>query len=246
MIVPIDIECIPEQPEAPVRQAIAETIQAPAQMKKPETIAAWHAGEGAYKGVKSSLIDEQYRKTALDGSRGQICSIAWQFGIAENEGFCIHAESFHYDEAGFLSEFWNRFLSGWAGSARPYWIGHHLNFDLPYLWQRSVILGVQPPVRFEPYGRHGRDFFDNMIAWAGYRGYIGQDALCKALGIEVDGPEVEGSMVWDLFREGEYHTIRDYNLADLRKVVAIYRRLHFLRPEDGGEGLPGHDDLADE
>ena len=40
----IDIETIPEQPEEAVKARIAETIKAPATMKKAETIAEWHNG----------------------------------------------------------------------------------------------------------------------------------------------------------------------------------------------------------
>lgn len=46
----IDIETIPQQPEAKTKAVIAENIKAPAQMKKPETISAWHNGEGSYAG----------------------------------------------------------------------------------------------------------------------------------------------------------------------------------------------------
>ena len=42
----IDIETIPEQPENEVKAEIAKTIEAPATMKKAETIEAWHNGEG--------------------------------------------------------------------------------------------------------------------------------------------------------------------------------------------------------
>ena len=58
----LDIETIPEQPEESAKALIAETIEAPAAMKKPETIKAWHDGEGKYEGVKEKAIDDAYRK----------------------------------------------------------------------------------------------------------------------------------------------------------------------------------------
>ena len=73
----IDIETIPQQPEAEAKTEIAKNIQAPAQMSKAETIAAWHAGEGSYAGVKDALIEETYRKTSFDGAKGEIISIAF-------------------------------------------------------------------------------------------------------------------------------------------------------------------------
>ena len=67
----IDIETIPTQPETDAKLDIAETIKPPASMTKAETIADWHAGSGKYAGVKDRKIDEAYRKTALDGTRGE-------------------------------------------------------------------------------------------------------------------------------------------------------------------------------
>ncbi|MEG7651992.1 hypothetical protein U2441_15755, partial [Listeria monocytogenes] len=61
-------------------------------MSKTETIAAWHAGEGAYAGVKSALIEDTYRKTSFDGAKGEIISIA--FAVEDrpvtvfHRGFC--------------------------------------------------------------------------------------------------------------------------------------------------------------
>ena len=98
----IDIETIPKQPEAETKAEIAKTIKAPAQMKKPETIAAWHAGEGSYAGVKSAVIDDTYRKTSFDGAQGEICSIAYAFECNEPIGWCQDGD---VDEKTLLLEF---------------------------------------------------------------------------------------------------------------------------------------------
>lgn len=84
----IDIETIPQQPEEEAKAEIAKTIQAPAQMSKAETIAAWHAGEGSYAGVKDSLIEETYRKTSFDGAKGEVISIA--FAVDDDPVLFVH------------------------------------------------------------------------------------------------------------------------------------------------------------
>jgi len=72
----LDIETIPQQPEEEVKKFIE--VEAPGNMKKAETIEAWHNGEGKYKGAKEDAIEEKYRKTALNGTYGEIISISYQ------------------------------------------------------------------------------------------------------------------------------------------------------------------------
>src|SRR5690349_18178715 len=115
----IDIETIPQQPEAETKAEIAATIQAPAQMSKTETIAAWHAGEGSYTGVKDALIEETYRKTSFDGSKGEIISIALAAG--DDPVICVH-RGIYGDEDIMLNEVAAIMLDILCGRS-PFFIG---------------------------------------------------------------------------------------------------------------------------
>lgn len=64
-----------------------------------------------------------------------------------------------------------------------------------------------------------------MIAWAGYKDRISQDALCQALGIEGKPDGIDGSKVWDFFKEGRIEEIKAYNIDDVLKVRKIYNRI---------------------
>lgn len=224
--VPLDIETIPAQPEAEVKAAIAETIQPPAAIKKQETIDDWHAGEGKYEGDKVALIEKKYRDTSFDGAKGQICSIAWAGGL-EAEPFSLFATPGERSEADILMEFFTLIRGG--NSDRPaYFIGHYLPFDLPFIYQRAVVLGINPGFDLHQFGRHPHDYFDCMPAWAGWKGTISQDNLCAALGIDIPGPEgLEGATVWDFYKRGEFELIEKYNRVDVAKVQANYKRLTF-------------------
>jgi len=231
-IVPFDIETLPKQPEEETRKAIAETIEAPAKMKKAETIADWHAGEGKYVGEKEAAIEKQYRDTSFDGSKGQICSISWAIGLdAEPES--IFATPMIRTEADLLSNFFDRLREGLESrQPQPYFIGHFISgFDLPFLYQRAVVNKVNPGMKLGQWGRHEQQFFDNMNAWAGWKGNISQDNLCIALGIQIDEPEgiagLDGSTVWDFYKDGKYQEIEKYNCVDVLKVQANYKRLTF-------------------
>lgn len=221
----IDIETIPEQPEAEAKARIAESIQAPAQMSKPETIAAWHNGEGSYAGVKDALIEETYRKTSFDGAKGEIISIA--FAAEDGEIFCLHRGMFD-SEFNMLLSFRNDLL-GILNVRSPFFIGHNIGgFDLKFLFHRFVINNLDPKIDFRQWGKHSTQYYDTMQAWAGYGNRISQDNLCKALGIEGKPDDFDGSKVWDFYREGKIDRIAEYNIDDVVKVRKIYNRLNFL------------------
>lgn len=227
MLTPVDIETIPQQPEDGVKAAIAKTIQHPAAIKKQDTIDAWHAGEGNYEGVKDAAIDKKYRDTSFDGGKGQICSIAWAEGI-DAEPISLFADPGEKDaEAIMLKKFFASLTFG-PTAKTPYFIGHYLPFDLPFLYQRAVVLGINPGFDLKPFGKHPYDRFDCMPAWVGWKNTISQDDLCAALGIVIPGPEgLSGATVWDFYKRGEFELIGKYNRVDVGKVQANYKRLTF-------------------
>ena len=214
----LDIETIPSQsPEVHAR--IAETITPPGNYKKPETIADWVEKE------KPALVKEAIAKTSFDGSVGHVCCISvaignlppvyWEARKIEDERHAIE---------GFIAEAAN------AVSAERYVgvtiVGHNVaNFDIRFLWQRAIILGIRMPSWFprdpKPWGN---DVFDTMTAFAGSRGTIGMDRLCQALGMEGKG-EIDGSMIGDLWAKGEFEKIASYCRADVERTRKIHQRM---------------------
>ena len=220
----IDIETIPQQPEDETKALIAETIKHPATMSKQETIDDWHNGVGKYSGVKDKAIEEAYLKTSFDGSKGEIVSIAWAI---EDEAITSSSRSLEESEKSILQDFFSAVVLGKNGRV-PYFIGHYISgFDLAFLFQRAVILGVNPCFDLHPHGRHGKDYFDNMIAWAGYKNSISQDNLCRALGIEGKSDDIDGSQVWDFVKAGNIDRVSEYNRDDVNKVRQVYKRITF-------------------
>lgn len=221
----LDIETIPQQPEEESKADIAKLIMPPATMSKPETIEQWNNGEGKYAGVKDKAIDDAYRKTSFDATKGQICSIAaavddgqvlsWAKGMKEHDIIALFFQT-------------TATYAKIQSHGDPYFIGHYIGkFDLKFLWQRAVILGIKPPFKLPFYGRHGKDYYCTMEAWAGYRETISQDNLCKALGIEGKPEGIDGSKVWDFYKAGKIEDIEAYNRDDVEKVRMIYNRLTF-------------------
>ena len=228
----IDLETVPAQPEEECKAAIAETISHPSKMSKAETIADWHSGAGKYAGAKDAAIDDKYRKTSFDGGQGEIISIAW--ASEDNE---IKSKSRHLDdsEGDFLKSVLDEInadshneVAGTKYPNKPFFVGHYISgFDLKFLFHRCVVLGVKPPFEIPFDGRHGKDYFDTMIAWAGFRDSISQDNLCKALKIEGKPSDISGAQVWDFIKAGKYEEVEAYNRDDVKKVRLIYNRLNF-------------------
>ena len=107
-------------------------------------------------------------------------------------------------------------------------IGHNIiGFDLPFIFQRCLVQGinVRPFVNLSEHNVRG--VFDTMHRWwLGARRTVSLDDIAWALGIESSKTsEVEGSKVFDLYQAGKLDLIRDYNLNDVRVTRKVYERM---------------------
>ena len=213
-----DIETIPCQCEGALQNHL-DNIAAPARYKKQESIDKWIKDEGPAAAV------EAWKKTALEGISGQIVSIAWAFDKFPVMG------SINLDERIVLTDFFDAVSDnihpGEGKYQRLTWIGHNIiEFDLRFLYQRAAINDMLPNFQIPTDARHGSTVFDTMKAWAGWKGYVKQDALYAALGGEpFENDDMDGSQVWDYVQAGRYGEVLAYNKRDVSKIRYIYERL---------------------
>lgn len=229
-----DIETIPDQAENAFQRHL-EAVKPPANYKKPETIAKWMA-----ENAEAAAL-EDYRKTALTGLYGEICSIAW----AIDDGEIRHiTRDENVSEFSLLVAFWDKIYSQIreeqaadetrATWAKLEWIGHNvIDFDLRFLLQRHFVNKVRTVFTIPADSRHGHGVFDTMKEWGGWRGYVKQSELVKALHLEpptwAEGLEdVDGSHVFDLWKAKDYDTIARYNKLDVHWVREIHKRMIFV------------------
>lgn len=197
-----------------------ETIPAP----EPSGLAALSAKE-----------QETFFKTALSGDFGRILCIGYSNEDDSGNfargvlGWDEMREEFGGDEASILAEFW-RVLRAFS-PRRDVLVGHNIfDFDLKFIYKRSVILGVRPSVNLSFARYRNQPIFDTMHEWErwSYRGMVSLDKLAAVLGLASSKEGgVDGSLVYTLFRAGEHKTIRDYCLRDVELTRAIYRRMVF-------------------
>lgn len=127
-----------------------------------------------------------------------------------------------FDRDGFIKKNLGRFRLPLI----PIVVAHHAAFDLRYIWQRAIILGVEVPAWWPHDAKPWDDkrVQDTMILWAGVGNRIGLDRLCRALGIEGKG-DMDGSKVWDAVREGRIAEVAEYCSADVERLRAVHRRI---------------------
>lgn len=191
---------------------------------KDDAIAQWVAKFAEEK--VPEVAEHNWRRTALDGAKGEIISIAWAI---EDGEVCAMFRQLGDSEADMLTKFF-RELQLQLHGRNPFFIGQFIaGFDLKFIFHRAVILGVKPPFELPFYGRHGAHFYDTQEAWAGFKGRMSQDNLCKTLGIEGKPGDISGANVWDHVRDGDIKRVVEYNIDDVEKVRKIHKRLTFSK-----------------
>lgn len=219
MFLYIDIETIPCQRDG-IWDEIAASVDPPANMSKAETIAKWEADK------KPDVVDEKYRRTALDGTLGEIvvigCAIDDRPAFAEYRDLSV-------TESDFLSDAL-QLLADHLSDRSPTWVGHYITgFDLRFIWQRCVINNVAPPLKI-PHNAKPWDsqIFDTKTEWSGISGNSTSnlDALCKAMGMPGKG-DIDGSKVWDYVKEGRVEEVAEYCKADVDRTRELHRRMTF-------------------
>lgn len=235
MDITLDIETVPTQDptviealRADMRQELVEAlaaVKAPGNYKDEAKIAAFiDDAKSKLLAEHEAAVDEAYIKTGLDGGAGQICVIGWAVDDEEPHSLCIDGPS----ESAVLGAFFDELAGLYRPTKRMRFIGHnHVGFDLPFIWQRAMILGIKPPGCLPRNPKPWDDsVFDTMTEWAGVRERISMDRLCRALGIPGKG-SIGGGDVWPMVKAGRIAEVSEYCRGDVSRTRAIYKRMTF-------------------
>lgn len=216
----LDIETIPAQQEKLI-QYVSDNLQAPGNYKKQEAIDAWMAENK----------EAAYRKTALNGGFGQVVCIGYAFN--DETVNIAYSDNWNDDEAKILQRFFDDIKAAYTPSAdmTPVFIGHNIeNFDLRFIFQRAIILGIKPP-SFLPLNNksyNNLNVFDTMTEWAGKRNFVSLNELCIALNVPPKDDDIDGSKVWDYVKSGQINRVAEYCGDDVDKVRVVYNKMNFI------------------
>jgi len=261
-VVTLDIETIPDQRPGALdafRAAVQQDFKAPSGLTKEKACAdlgmtdpseikftskdrALELWAERFKEEKSEEVAQaEYRKTSFNGAAGQIAVVGLAFD--DTAPFSIYRSD--WENPGSESEIIHQAFEAIADSYNPnsmrapLFVGHYIaQFDLRFLFQRAVILGIKPPsiipFQAKPWDEQ---IFDTMTRWAGAQGSVSLDALCAALGIAGKPDGIDGSKVWDFVQAGRIDEVADYCEGDIRMARNAYKAMTFqpllleLQPE---------------
>lgn len=181
------------------------------------------------------LIDERFRQLALKAEYGRVLTVG--VTIEQRDEIVVNGvlgmdpktRRFHLEEARLLRSFWN--LLRKFDRNHDLIIGHNVfDFDLLFLYKRSIINSVKPTVELSFARYRSQPIYDTMCEWERWgRNRISLAELAEVLHLEsskVNG--LDGSRVYDYFREGRHEEIADYCRRDVALVRDIYYRMKFL------------------
>ena len=193
-----------------------------------------HAKREKKKEKENQIDVEQYLLgTSFDGAFGRILCIA--YAVDDGPVEVLSAEE--KGESEMLREFWGIVT---AISKKPYnsqypdygvcFIGHNvMDFDLRFIYQRSIIHGVKPAYDL-PFTRYrSYPIYDTMKEWVKWaNSMVGLEALCLALGVPTPKDGIDGSEVWSFYQKGKVADILEYCQRDVEATRAVWRKMNFL------------------
>lgn len=182
-----------------------------------------------------SSTGRDHQRSSLNGDTGRLLCIGFiDEGCGRKPvkgvlGWDRERGCFSDNEPEILRDFWEMMRTFRPCLDRI--VGHNIyNFDLPFIYKRSVVCGVRPSIELNFARYRNQPIYDTMCEWEKWnlRHAISLDRLARVLGLESPKTdECDGSRIAELFTRGEHKTIRDYCLKDVITTRRIYRRMTF-------------------
>lgn len=192
-----------------------ETI--PADEKQKEDLLDIYTRRSAKSKTPMGTFEEFIENTNFDGSFGRICCLSY----AIDEG---PTQSLSGDERQMLIDFWT------VAKSVNLFIGFNImEFDMRFIYQRSIILGVKPTQELNFARYRNSPIYDVMKEWAKWSNTnISLHALAKAMGVKSSKEgDIEGKDVAQAYLDGRLPEICMYCEADVEVTRKLYKRMIF-------------------
>ena len=184
-----------------------------------------------------------FDNTGFDGAFGRVLCIAYAVNDEPTRVICNDG-----NEKKTLEDFW------FVAKQIDLFVGHNImEFDLRFLLQRSIILGVRPTwKRFKledpdkkpwevtkllSFARYQNfPIFDTMCEWSNWgQGKVGLEHVALAMGIPTPKEGIDGSEVWKFYQDGKVKDICDYCMRDVETTRAVFKRMAFETDPSGSD-----------
>ena len=176
--------------------------------------------------ARSAAVETEWRKESLKSHKGRILVIGWAID-GEPAQSVQHDGS---DEEGLIVDFWTRLRADLGQTQRPTIIGFNCRpFDLNWLRHRAYKYRLPAMASFFPWERYDKRVVDLREQWLGadYRGEGTLDDLAKFLGIEGKTAGMDGSQVFDYWRDGRVDEVAAYCRQDVELTRNLWTMMHY-------------------
>lgn len=194
-----------------------ETI--PADTDKHDVIKKLHEKKVA-DGRSEKTFEDVIGETSMNGAFGRIFCICFAIDDEPVKILCA-------DEKSMLIEFWN------IAKKIDLFVGFNiLDFDLRFIWQRSIIHQIKPSINIPFVRNTNKPIYDIMYEWSHWSGGVGSriglDGLAQAFGIPSSkNGEVTGKTVYKAYKAGKHKEICDYCVKDVEVTREVYKKINF-------------------
>jgi predicted PolB exonuclease-like 3'-5' exonuclease len=210
----LDIETIPEGEMKTVEELKKE---APKNYKKEETIQKW----------AEERQEEEYRSRSLHSLKGRLVSVAIAVNKQADSVDTIRVVKYNKDESAMVGELAD-IIRNIPKHASYGWCGKNIkDFDMLWLMHRFLKYGYEDLIATLPSdGKDGRIVeLQDMFAFTAYKKYYSMEEIMTWLGFETKRDGVDGSRVYDLYREGKMDKIYKYNAEDVYDNRQLHNKL---------------------
>jgi hypothetical protein len=237
ILLTVDIETIPGANPPDIQELNPDNylvIQGshPKNYKDEDKIAQWYEAQETKLKVKykEDLVAQQVKqadqhsKQSFNSLEGQIICIGYKIesvlpGIEPISGVVMEATERETIQG--FSDILTKLIESNAKYTPIMWIGHNLaKFDIPYIFHKAIKYNC----KLKSYlPKSSKDYFDTMRQWAptDYNRLTSLKKIAKFLGIEQSG--TDGSMVWDMYKEGNFKDIVKYCAEDVDITNQVYK-----------------------
>lgn len=173
------------------------------------------------------------KSASLDYLMGKICSIGIIVPKRKKKDEVIKKVFFNTNESVLLNEFWD-FVR--EKQVLPQTITYNgIAFDLPFLFFRSMVHGIQipwPDLSLRRYAAWPNwDGMQLVCWWNTYGKMRTLSHLVKSFGYDVDLFNMDsGADVHKHYCAGDYDFIKSHNMADCEKTLFLYRKMRGYYP----------------
>lgn len=202
----------------------------PAEESKHEALRYLYEKKKGKKGGALTTFEEFVGNTSFDGAYGRVFCIAVAVDDGEIQYFCNPD-----NEKKTIEQFWQ------VAAGVDLFVGHNImSFDLRFLMQRSIVLGVKPSWQTEEmrapkylgFARYRNSpIFDTMQEWVNWDYSKSPSLEHVALALDIPTPKdgIDGSQVHSFYKAGKIQEICDYCKRDVDVTRRIYKRMMFQK-----------------